>query len=156
MASIMHTVADGIRATLAGGTFTKTFTPQVSYDAEALLENLATLRVDVVPMGSVFAPISRTSSSYQFMCDVAVRKKFAATDADTDGTVKDAEVAALIELLEDLNEYLADPARRIFSSTYLFAQWAGSEMRWLWIPEHLRQERQYTGIFRVTYRVVVE
>lgn len=156
MASIMHTVADGVRATLAAGTFTIAVTPALNYETEMLLEGLTSLRCDVVPATATFETESRNSTRYTFGIDVGLRKKFGTTDAGSGGVVSQAAIAALIELLEDMNEYLANSARRRLSASYAEAVWQGSEIRYLWIPGHLRQNHQYTGIFRATYAVDVD
>ncbi len=156
MSSLMHTVADGVRAALAAGSFSLAVTPALNYETEMLLEGLTSLRCDVVPAAAQFESEDRGSARYTFGIDVGLRKKFAAADAGTGGVVSQTAIAALIELLEEMNEYLANSANRRFSGTYADAVWQGSEIRYLWIPAHLRQNHQYTGVFRATYLVDVD
>lgn len=156
MASLMHTVADGVCALLAAGTFTVPVTPQVSYETEMVLEGLTGLRCDVVPATGESELASRDVLQYTFGIDVGLRKKFAASDIDTDGKVKSSSMAAMIELLEDIHEYLASPSRRCLGGTYADAVWQGSTIRFLWVPAHLHQNHQYTGVFRATYAVDVD
>lgn len=150
----LHDTTEAVKTLLAAGSFSKSIDPQFVYDTELPLEDLDTLRVDVVAASLVQVPDSRVSVRYEVGVDVAVRYRFGVADQTAStGDVTLAAIEGYVDLLEELAEYLADPDNRV-PSTKTAAVWVGNEMRVPWVPEHLRQNRQYTGIFRATYQVM--
>jgi hypothetical protein len=150
--SILHDTADAVMELLATGTFSKTIDPQVSYDTELLLENAGTLRVDVVAAALTAVADSRISLRYEAGIDIAVRYRFGLSEQETTGAVDVKEVGAFLQLLEEIGEHLATPANRHLPLKVM-ATWISNEIRFPWVPDHLRQQRQYTGILRATYAV---
>lgn len=157
--STLHDTCDAVVALLNAGVtadaFAVDFTAATSYDTELLLEDAGTVSVVCVPASSACVADSRVSLRYDVGIDVALRYRFGTTDQETTGKVKNASIETYIELLEEMGEYLAYPTRRALP-TKLACAWTGNELRYPWIPDHLRQHRQFTGIFRATYRVAVE
>jgi len=152
---VLHGTASAVVDLLADGTFAKEFTPEISYDTDLILEDASTIRVDVVPASLVQVPDSRVSLRYEVGVDVAVRYRFGTSDQETDGKVSVDKAGAYLALLEELAEYLADPDNRK-PSTKAMAVWSSNDIRTPWVSEHLRNNRQYTGIFRANYIVAVD
>ncbi len=148
---ILHGTTKAVRDMLAVGIFSLSIDPQVSYDAELALEDMGTLHVDVMGASLVQVPSSRISIRYDIGIDIAVRYRFGVTDQVASTQAVHIDLAgAYIDLLEELAEHLADSDNRTLSST-LSPSWSSNEMRLPWVPEHMRQNRQYTGIMRATY-----
>ena len=150
MSSILHDIADAVKDLLDGASLSKSFTSRLVYDTELQLEDLDTLHVDLVAAGLSVAPESRASLEYNALIDIAVRYRFGVLEHGTDGSIDVEEIAPYLALLEEIGEYLADPDNRR-PPFMADAAWIGNEIRSPWVPEHLRNNRQYTGIMRATY-----
>lgn len=148
--SVLHDIAVAVRIMLDTHGFSKPFDARLTYDTELQLEDLDTLHVDLVAAGLSTIPESRSSLEYNAQIDVAVRYRFGVLEHDTDGSIDVEEIAPYLALLEEIGEYLADPDNRRppFKAD---AVWIGNEIRAPWVPEQLRNNRQYTGIMRATY-----
>lgn len=149
----MHDTAEAVKALIdAATTLSKSFTPSFVYDTELPLEDADSLHVDVVLAGGSQVPDSRISLRYEVLVDVAVRYRFGTSEQETDGSIDVDEIEAYMALLEEIAELLADPDNRSLA-TKTTATWVGNEIRFPWVPAHLSQYRQYTGILRATYAV---
>jgi hypothetical protein len=145
-------VADAIAADLAAAAardeFSQEFVPARSYQSETRLEDLGTLHVDVVPVTPDPEVEARLSVACRSQVDVAIRKRLDGEelDPDTDRPLA-ASVDALMLLEQEIFCWLVN--RRL--STYSGAAFAGGQVRAGWVPAHLDQLNQFTGILRVTY-----
>lgn len=148
--STLHDIAAAVKSLLDGASLSKTLDVRLTYDTELVLEDLDTLHVDLVAAGLSTIPESRSSLEYNAQIDVAVRYRFGVLEHDTDGSIDVEEIAPYLALLEEIGEYLADPDNRR-PPLKSDAVWIGNEIRAPWVPEQLRNNRQYTGIMRVTY-----
>ena len=160
MATTLHDTAAAVTTLLNAGValdaFTVDFTAATAYDTDLLLENADdALSVLVVPAGLACVADSRVSVRYDVGVDVALRYRFGTSDQNADGTIKIASIGTYVGVLEEVMQYLAKPANRALA-TKLTAGWMTNEIRYPWVPDHLRNNRQFTGIFRATYRVAVE
>lgn len=150
MSSILHDIADAVKDLLDAATLSKAFDVRLAYDTELQLEDLDTLSVDLVAAGLTVSSESRSSLEYNAVLDIAVRYRFGVLEQETDGSIDVEEIAEYLELLEEIGEHLAAPANRQLATTTP-ATWLNAEIRFPWVPEHLRSNRQYTGILRATY-----
>lgn len=150
MSSILHDIADAVKDLLDAATLSKAFDVRLAYDTELQLEDLDTLSVDLVAAGLTVSSESRSSLEYNAVLDIAVRYRFGVAEQETDGSIAVEEIAEYLELLEEIGEHLADPDNRQLATTTP-ATWISNEIRFPWVPEHLRNNRQYTGILRATY-----
>ena len=150
--STLHDTTYAVQQLIDTGSFSRNFDPVLSYDTELILEDAGTLNVAIVPGGMIQVADSRVSLRYDVAVDVAIRYRFGTLEHDSGGAVEAAEVGALVDLLEEIAEHLAKPANRALTKKTA-ATWLQNEIRMPWVPEHLRQNRQYTGILRATYVV---
>lgn len=151
--STLHDTAEAVKTLIDGATLTLAFTPSFVYDTNLELEDTDTLHVDVVAAGLSCVPDSRVSLRYEALVDVAVRYRFGTADqVAATGAIDVTKIEPYTALLEEIAELLADPDNRKLA-TKTVATWVGSEIRYPWVPEHLRTMRQYTGILRATYVV---
>ena len=137
-------MADAVAAELAAapaGTFTPAITPVRSVLPEFELRDLAELRVTVVPRAIEITSSTRAAGQYDVMIDVGVQQKL--------GADLDAEVAALGTLVDQIAAYLA--RRRLAAAPK--AHWAGIENDPVYAVEHLKQQRVFTSVVTVTYRL---
>lgn len=148
---LLHDTAEAIRDLLNAGSFSLSFTAATTYDAELPLEDMGTLHVDVLSASMTQEPSSRSSVGYNIGVDIAVRYRFGVTDQVSATQQVDIDtVGAYIALLEEIAEHLADPDNRVLAITGK-ASWLRNEIRMPWVPQHMRENRQYTGIMRATY-----
>ncbi|MHB8953565.1 MAG: hypothetical protein ACYC4U_11395 [Pirellulaceae bacterium] len=150
--STLHDTAEAVKALIDGATLSKAFDPRFCYDTDLPLEDAGTLHVDVVASGLSCVPDSRVSLRYEALVDIAVRYRFGTAEHETDGSIDVDEIEEYIALLEEIGELLATPGNRQLA-TKVTATWIGNEIRFPWVPEHMRTNRQYTGILRATYYV---
>lgn len=117
------------------------------------------LRIDVQVGDCETTPISRETTKYVCRTDVLVRKHFIQAESDEDtGRIDTTEIDRIIRLVEEIHDYFArnsdtHSGRRL--TTYEDAAFNMVEYRPLYFPEHLRENRQFTGIVAVTYQVIV-
>lgn len=164
--AVLIAVAKAITTELASADFGPAFTPVRNYGSDdLLLDELNELRVDVVPVGMTHQLLTRGSWEYVCQVDVGVRKRFDGRERDYgQGEIPIAEIDSLVELLQRIGEYFApetpsQTGRRLTSLPE--AVWSptgesdnsGIEFRAACVREHLRENGQYTGIVRLTYRV---
>ena len=158
MSDVLIDVADALTAELNAHTFTPAFTAERTYaDWELPLAEGTpdTLRGDVVPASDPsFELDGRGFVVYTVPAVIIIRKKFpAASIQQVTGfnatRVKLAEVDALVGLVEDLSEWLAERPLAAFTE----ASWIETKIQAAIIHAHLRTNHQYTGIIRTTYEV---
>jgi len=138
-------IADAVAAELnaaPSGTFSETFSAQRRVLPEFDLEDLAELKVSVVPKSVEITGSTRAASQYEVAVDVGVQKKL--------GKDLDAEVAALGTLVDEMADYL----RRRTLQQAPFAVWVGITNEPVYVPEHLAERRVFTSVLTVTYRAM--
>jgi len=139
--STVVNVADAVVTSLNAGTFSQPFTAQRKYVPAVDLADLATLHVTVVPRAVAITTATRDSSYFDCTVDVGIQQK-----VDPDQV---AELDALVNLAEELVDHLR--LRRLDS--YPGAVWMSITHEPVFAPEHLDQERAFTSVISVTYRV---
>jgi len=172
MASRMQQVADALVAQLeiaeAAGSFSKSIVSERQYDTNLALEDTDIISVMVVPVRSNRTRKSRGTWNRDILLDVIVRKRFPQSDFNATGGIERDRLDEYVDLLEQIEDYLADPANHALD-TYtdaIFIEDDSKEadsnitrelgIRFAWLPEHLTELHQYTGILRVAYHVEVE
>lgn len=146
MSSTLVSIADSIVDEMNGHDFSREFKTVRLYNSERELEELETLRVDVVCGDIVQVPISRTAKQGDYRVDIAVREKL-----DTD---KIEQLDALQEFVEEIDAFFSSPPRRL--TNFDNAGWVGSTIVYPYLPSHLREKRQFTSILRLTYRAFTQ
>ncbi len=139
MSSTILTIADAMVASLNGASFSMSFTAERHLVPNVGLEDLASLHVTIAPRTVTRTASGRRDSWLDCTIDVGVQKKVA-SDADAD---------ALIALTEEIAEYLSH--QRLTGAAE--AAWLGTTTDPLISPEHLDQQRAFTSVVSVTYRV---
>jgi hypothetical protein len=152
LAAVAAAVAVKLNAGKTAAYFARNdFTATVAADTDLLLEAAGSdvLHVDVATGDVKTEYITRASRAFDCRADVCLRIRPSAMTV--------AERDALSALLGELEDYLkpigGDPCTL---DTYADAIWTASEIRAPWVPDHWRDERQYTGIFSVTFRVYAD
>jgi hypothetical protein len=140
--STIAAIADAVAAHVNAGTFSQPVNAVRTYQPAFSLEDLADLRVSVVPRTVGIAAASRDSSTFECVVDVGVQKKLPA----------EGEQSAIDGLL-DLVEELADHLRLKRLPDAPEAAWAGIAHEPVVSSESLEQHRVFTSVLSVTYRV---
>ncbi|MBW1649016.1 MAG: hypothetical protein JRJ72_13110 [Deltaproteobacteria bacterium] len=143
--SLATDIADAVVAELnaaPAGTFSQPFTAQRRVLPEFDLEDLAQLKVSVVPKSVEITGSTRAASQYEIAVDVGVQKKL--------GKDLDAEVAALGTLVDEMADFLR--GRTLDQAP--FAVWVGIRNDPVYAPEHLAERRVFTSVLTVTYRAM--
>jgi len=139
--STVTDIADAVVASLNAGTFSQAFTAERKYVPAVDLAELATLHVTVVPRTVAITTATRDSSYFDCTVDVGIQKKVNPDDI--------AELDALVDLTQEIVDHLR--MRRLEAMPY--AAWMSIAHDPVFAPEHLDQERAFTSVVSVTYRV---
>ena len=139
MATILD-IADAVVAELNGGSFGLPFTATRAYIPRFDLEEMATLRVTVVPKGVQITRGSRGKDQHDYRVDVGVQQKFEQEDA--------AELDSLMGLVEQI----ADHFRSLALETDPEAVCVAVENGPVYAQEHMREGRLFTSILTLTFR----
>jgi len=134
-------VADAVVASLNAGSFAPPFTAQRRYRPAFDLAELDTLRVSVVPKSVEITNATRSASYFDCTVDIGVQQKVDADDANA------------IDSLMDLVQQLADHLRLQRLSGLPEAVWLRIANEPVFAPEHLDQQRVFTSVISVTYRL---
>lgn len=135
------TLADAVAASLNAGTFSQAFEAVRTYQPVIELSDVPTLQVSVVPRSIAITTAARDSNYFDCAVDVGVQQK---VNPDAPG--------ALDELMT-LVEELADHLRRQRLEEAPQAAWVSIENEPAFASEHLDQQRVFTSVLTVTYRV---
>jgi len=140
--SIADAVATELNAAPAG-TFSQEFAASRKVLPEFNLTDLVELKVTVVPKSIEITGGTRVANTYEFAIDVGVQKKLG-KDLDTD-------VASLGTFVDELADYLR--RRPMEVGTHMLI-WAGIRNEPVYAPEHLAEQRVFTSVLTVTYRMM--
>ena len=140
--SLTIAVADAVVTELATGTFSLPIDPVRRVLPDYELADLKELRVTVVPGSVEIEGASRALSQHDLLIDIGIQKKL--------GTDIDTEVAELCGLVEEIGDYLK---RRSLQSVP-DAVWVKSMNDPIYASDHLAEQRTFTSVLSVTYRVL--
>lgn len=140
--STIATIADAVASHINAGTFAQPVNAVRMYQPAFTLEDLADLRVSVVPRTVGIAAASRDSSTFECVLDVGVQMKLPAQD-------EQGEIDALLDLVEEITDHLR--LKRLPDAPE--AAWAGIAHEPVVSSESLEQHRVFTSVLSVTYRV---
>ncbi len=132
-------IADAVVASLNAGTFTEPVQSERRYQPTVELPDLAELKVSVVPKAVTITNATRTDGYFDCAIDIGVQKKIAG----------DAEIDGLVNLVEELADHLRQKRLDSFPDA-AFVSIANDPV---FAPEHLDQQRVFTSVLTVTYRV---
>jgi len=135
-------IADAVVAELAGGAFSQPLTPVRRVLPEYELADLKDLRVTVVPAAVEISDASRTLSQHDVRIDIGIQKKL--------GKNLDNEVAQLCGLVDEIAEFLK--RRPLQAAPY--AAWVKTTNEPIYAADHLAQQRTFTSVLSITYRVL--
>lgn len=135
-------IADAVAAELAGGEFSQTFTPRRQVLPSWELADLKDLRIAVVPRAVEISRASRATGQHDLQVDVGIQKKV--------GRDTDADVATLLGLVEEVADFLA--GRRL--AAFPQAAWVRTDNEPVYAPDHLAEQRVFTSVLTLTYRVM--
>ena len=132
-------LADAVVADLNAATFSQSFTVQRSYLPRWKLEELATIRVTVVPKDDVGERASRAQWQEDYQLDVAIQQRLGANET--------AQMDALVLLGQELADYFKsrNPAGDL--ATLVAVAFAP-----LFDPDHLEKHKTLTTILNLTFR----
>lgn len=140
--STIAAIADAVAAHINAGTFSQPVSAARMYQPAFTLEDLADLRVTVVPRTVGITAASRDSSTFECVIDVGVQKKLPAEDELT-------AIDGLLDLVEEITDHLR--LKRLPDAPE--AAWAGIAHEPVVSSESLEQHRVFTSVLSVTYRV---
>lgn len=140
--SLVIDIADAVVDELSSGAFSQAIEPQRMVLPEFGLEDLADLRVTVVPKAVEISGSTRSTSQYDVQIDIGVQKKL--------GKDLDAEVAELCGLVDEIADFLK--RRSLADAPY--AVWVRSANEPIYAAGHLAEQRVFTSILTITYRAM--
>jgi hypothetical protein len=108
------------------------------------LSQLRELTISVVPRGVQIQSITRKLSQYDCQVDIGIQQKLTVTQDEIDPAVKD---------LSGLVQQLADYLQRQPLTNMPYAIWIKVENVPIYDPDHLAQQRVFTSVLTLTYRI---
>jgi len=135
-------IADAVKAELNNHSFSQSFTAVRKFIPRYNLEELATLRVTVVPKASEENLITRADSQRQVQIDIGIHKKI---DSD-----EETETPPLIALAEEIMQYV----RKLKLTNAPGVLWVQTENNPIYSQEYLQRERVFFSLITVTYKLV--
>lgn len=145
--SLIIEIADAVTAELnaaSPGTFTQAFTAERKVLPFYDLQELAALKVTVVPKAVEITGSTRSASQHDFAIDIGIQKKLAP------GSIPDTEVHSLGSVVDQIAEYLRQ--RKLTAAP--FAAWVSTINGPVYAPEHLLEKRVFTSVLTLTYRAI--
>ena len=140
--SLVMDIADAVAAELGTGTFSQAITPQRMVLPEFGLEDMADLRVTVVPKAVDVTGSTRSVCQHDVQIDIGIQKKL--------GKDLDTKVPLLCELVDEIAAFLK--RRPLAAAPH--AAWVRTANEPIYAPEHLAEQRVFTSILTVTYRAM--
>jgi len=134
-------VADAVAASLNAGSFSQTFTAARHYQPSFELSDMQALRVSVVPKSVSIASATRQHSFFDFAIDIGVQQKINTNDP--------VEIDALMDLMDEIADHLR--LKRLDGLPE--AAWLSIGHEPVFAAEHLDQQRLFTSVLTVTYRI---
>ena len=106
------------------------------------LAELSDLHVTVVPQAIEMTPATRTLVQQDVQIDIGVQKKL--------GKDLDGEIEPLMKLVEQIADHLRwNPLQNAMD-----AAWVRAANEPIYSPDHLAEQRLFTSVLTVTYRVL--
>jgi hypothetical protein len=99
MTARLADISEAVKVALNGHAFSLAFTATRCYLPRFTLDQLATLRVTVRPMGRTWDLVTRGNCAGDYFCEIGIQKKIDPQDDP-------AAVDTLIELAEDIQDFL--------------------------------------------------
>ena len=132
-------LADAVVADLNAATFSQAFVAARAYIPRWKLEELATIRVTVVPKDDVGERASRAQWQEDYQLDVAIQQRLGANET--------AQMDALVLLGQELADYFKsrNPAGDL--ATLVAVAFAP-----LFDPDHLEKHKTLTTVINLTFR----
>lgn len=170
MSGIPTLLADAVTAVLNAALDAESFDSLTAADMQALeirrsypdwdddFKDLKSLAVDVVFVssgasgGDLIELDSEATLSSETAVDVAVRYRFAATDREPTGRLKNSAVDKLVHLVEEIYELLAAERMQVLTIPGLSANWLDTSVRTYCDYKRLR-EGFFLGVVRARYDV---
>jgi len=137
--STILTIADAVVARLNDGSINLPLSAERRYQPAFDLADLAALKVSVVPRSMTISNATRTDGYFDCAIDIGVQKKIAA-DSELDGLMNQVE-----QIADHLRQRRLDGAPE--------AAFVSIANEPVFAPEHLDQQRVFTSVMTVTYRV---
>lgn len=132
-------IADAVTSSLNAGPFNPALAAERRYQPAFDLADLAALKVSVVPKSVTISNATRESGYFDCAIDIGVQKKIA----------DDTEIDGLVGLVEQIADHLRQK-RLDDAPEAAFVSVANEPV---FAPEHLDQQRVFTSVLTVTYRV---
>ena len=140
---VLSAIAQAVADELNAQPFSQAFTACRHYRPQFSLEELATLRVSVVPRSLTLATASRAKSTWEVAVDVAIQRRL----LDPSNIL---EIDTLVGLVEEAIAFL--DGRRL--AGYPQAAFVGIENDPAYAVEHIDELGVFTSVVTVRYRVM--
>ena len=135
-------IADAVVAELEQGAFSQAFAPQREVLPSFELSELSQLKVTVVPKAMEINGATRSMHSHDVQIDIGMQQHL--------GKDLDSEVSMLCSLVDEIAGFL----RKRPLQNYQNAIWVHTVNEPVYAPEHLSQQRLFTSVLTLTYRVL--
>lgn len=141
MSSVLIQLAQAVADELQQGSFSQPITAKRGYLPRVDRDELASLRVTVVPAAQVWERVSRSESQEDHTIDVAIQRS---VDPD-DASGIDALMALVQEVADHFNGAVTDSPRAVC---------IGIESEPVYSPDHLEKLHVFTSVLSLTFRII--
>jgi len=141
--SVLSRLAQAVADELNAQPFSQAFTACRHYRPRFELDELAMLRVSVVPRSLTLAPATRARSTWEVAVDVAIQRRL-----QVPGNI--LEIDTLASLVEEVIAFL--DGRRL--AAYPQAAFVGIENDPAYAVEHIDELSMFTSVVTARYRVM--
>jgi hypothetical protein len=142
MAAVVLEIADAMVTALQAATLSMGFTAARDYAPVTEANDLADLRLTVVPRELTLVAASRAKDEFDYVVDVAIQRRVEVDIPTLDPYMRLAE-----EVLD-----LFRMQRLSYGTGGDYAQCVAAQHNPIYIPEHLREFRVFTSVVSLTFR----
>lgn len=145
--AVLVDAAEAVKTAIEGHNFGLPFSIERNYaEFDVELEALTDLRIDVCAVKHVSAGMeTRGAIAYETETDICVRRKFGSTDSDPDQQISKEAIDLLVKFTEEIHEFL------VAETLGTGARWSDAKLLMCPNKRHLRLNRQFTSLIRVTH-----
>ncbi|MGE0606561.1 MAG: hypothetical protein AB7O62_05480 [Pirellulales bacterium] len=131
-------IADAVVADLNAATLSQPLSAQRLYVPSFCAQDLAELKVVVVPRAEDGSTASRSATQHEYTIDVGLLKRVP--------NATPAEVDPLMLLTQEIGDYF-----RFRSPAGRTERWLRTEVRVPFSPEHMEQQRQFLAVLSIIF-----
>jgi len=154
--AVLVQVAQAVAAELNAHAFSLPFTAEAGYLTDMELQDSGVLHVDVVPVNGPMELATEASVKYIPRVDIGIRERIGqqnpavpGEDLGDRGGIDQDRINRLMYLVQEIAEAFVPLELPAVENCV----WQSTDIRAWYVPRHLREWHQFTGLIRLEFRV---